>query len=143
RRRYLGRAQIHGAAGTGRWGLRIRLSDGGRAAILVEKRGRGIRRGCVRQDALYARRRSPEKRLSPGGPAVDRGANSGAGVAFTSDRLEPGGPRTRGVRDGRLGSVSEQPGFHSPLSTGGPTDRLGAVALSGQGREFLPAHGAA
>ena len=101
------------------------------------------RRRRLRQDAVYARRRSAEKRLSPVGPAVDGRADSGAGVAFTSDRLEPGSPWTRGLPDCRLGSDSEQPRLHSSLSTGRPADRLGAAALSGQGRKFLPAHGAA
>ena len=50
-----------------RWRLRIRLSDRRRSALLVEKRGRGIRRGYLREDALHTRRRSPEKRFPPFG----------------------------------------------------------------------------
>ena len=134
----LGGAQIHGAARPDRWRVRVRVPDGGRAALLVQERKPGVAGRRVRQGAVHPPGRGAAQRVPSRRQAVHRRAASGAGVAVPSGRhpLYRTGPR--GDDAARVRPLVGQPRFHPALPVERPArSARGCCSTKAQNENFF------
>ncbi len=87
RRHDRGRARLHRAARADRGRLRVRLPDGGRAALREQARKQGVAGRPVRQGAVHPPGRGAAQRVPSLGRRGDRRAAPGARVAVAPGRL--------------------------------------------------------